>query len=652
MLTFGHPWLLWLAPLPLLVWWLAPPHRERRRGLVVPFLERLAHDSHQRPAGGAVVRQRGVVRWLLLWACWGCVLVAAARPQVIEPPITKEIPVRDLLLAVDLSGSMETKDFENQKGETVDRLAAVKEVLDDFLEKRKGDRVGLIFFGTAPFVQAPFTQDLDVVRSLLDEAQVKMAGPQTAFGDALGLAIDMFERSTVQQRVLIALTDGNDTSSRVPPVKAAQIAKDKGIVIHTVAVGDPRAAGEDALDVAALRGVAEATGGLCGQAADREQLAAIYQRLDQLERQKARTVSHRPRRDVYWWPLAAVLVASMLQLAWGLVRGRVPAAEALPAAPVPAPAASLAAAVPLVAFQFIRPAWLLLAVPAIALWWLLRRDADATRAWRGIVAPHLLPHLLRGEHRVSRAGPPEWIALGWLLTIVAVAGPTWRHEPSPFADDAAALAIVVRVSPSMTTEDVQPSRLARATQKVHDLLAQRGLAKTALIAYAGSAHVVMPATTDSGIIDTFAGALDPKIMPVDGDVAADALALADRTLASAGGGSILWVTDGVSPEQAPALSRWREQSETTVRLWPPLLPGAELDSLRENARGVDARFVRLSADDSDVDEIASAAKFADTSTEGTGGRWAESGYWLTPVLAAMVLVLFRRGWLAASGEGR
>jgi Ca-activated chloride channel family protein len=172
------------------------------------------------------------------------------------------------------------------------------------------------------------------------------------------------------------------------------------------------------------------------------------------------------------------------------------------------------------------------------------------------------------------------IALGWLLTIVAVAGPTWRHEPSPFADDAAALAIVVRVSPSMTTEDVQPSRLARATQKVHDLLAQRGLAKTALIAYAGSAHVVMPATTDSGIIDTFAGALDPKIMPVDGDVAADALALADRTLASAGGGSILWVTDGVSPEQAPALSRWREQSETTVRLWTPLNWRTSMSRLR------------------------------------------------------------------------
>ena len=153
--------------------------------------------------------------------------------------------MRDLLLAVDLSGSMETKDFKNAAGQTVDRLSAVKEVLNDFLTKREGDRVGLIFFGSAPFVQAPFTEDLKVCRQLLDEAQVKMAGPQTAFGDALGLAITVFDRSTVPERVLIALTDGNDTASKVPPAKAAEIAKDKGIVIHTVSVGDPKAAGED-----------------------------------------------------------------------------------------------------------------------------------------------------------------------------------------------------------------------------------------------------------------------------------------------------------------------------------------------------------------------------------------------------------------------
>src|SRR5690606_11944978 len=128
----------------------------------------------------------------------------------------------------------ETADFQNAAGKTVSRLDAVKEVLDDFLMHRKGDRVGLILFGSAPFVQAPFTGDLAVCRELLDEAQVKMAGPQTAFGDALGLAITVFDRSTVKDRVLIALTDGNDTASKVPPAKAAEIARDKGIVIHTI----------------------------------------------------------------------------------------------------------------------------------------------------------------------------------------------------------------------------------------------------------------------------------------------------------------------------------------------------------------------------------------------------------------------------------
>ena len=128
---------------------------------------------------------------------------------------------------------------------------------------------------------------------------------------------------------------------------------------------------------------------------------------------------------------------------------------------------------------------------------------------------------------------------GWLKVagaVVAIAGPTWKHEPSPFADDVAAIAIVVKVGPSMITEDVQPSRLARATEKIHDLLKERGAGKTSLIAYAGSAHVVMPATKDSGIIDTFALALDPKIMPVDGDVAAEALTL--RVLANQGKGVV------------------------------------------------------------------------------------------------------------------
>jgi Ca-activated chloride channel family protein len=188
----------------------------------------------------------------------------------------------------------------------------VKAVLDGFLARRQGDRVGLILFGSAPFVQAPFTEDLKVCRELLAEAQVNMAGPQTAFGDALGLAINVFDSSPVKERVLIALTDGNDTASQVPPAKAAEVARDKGIVIHTISVGDPRAAGEDALDVDTLKKVAATTGGLYAHAADEEQLQAIYQRLDQLETRKAQTITHRPRRDVYWWPLAAGLVVSLL----------------------------------------------------------------------------------------------------------------------------------------------------------------------------------------------------------------------------------------------------------------------------------------------------------------------------------------------------
>ena len=299
-------------------------------------------------------------------------------------------------------------------------------------------------------------------------------------------------------------------------------------------------------------------------------------------------------------------------------------------------------------FHFIRPWWLLALLPCLFLLLGLRRHADPSRQWRGIVAPHLLPFLLHGENRRSRIRPWHFIAAGWLVAVLSIAGPTWQREPAPFADDTAALAIVVRVSPSMMTEDVQPGRLARAVQKIHDLLEKRKGAKTALIAYAGTAHVVMPLTTDEGIIDSFAKSLAPEIMPQDGDAAADAFQLADRTLADAGSGSILWMTDSVAPEQAAALAAWRTASPTRVRLLPALLPGGELDKLTRAAATVEASVVPLAADDSDIATLARAAKFATAATAaGAGDRWQESGYWLTPLLALGLLPFFRRGWMAA-----
>ncbi len=321
MLTLAYPWLVALLPLPLAVWWLAPPYRERREALRVPFLPRLARLTGQEPTAGAVILRGGWLRAVALAGVWVCVVAALARPQWLEPPVTHTVPVRDLMLAVDLSESMGTQDFTDPSGKAVDRLTAVKQVLDDFLTRRKGDRVGLIVFGNAPFVQAPFTDDLSVCRELLAETRVGMAGPKTAFGDALGLAITVFHRSDVPEKVLIALTDGNDTGSQVPPEKAAAVARDKGITVHTVAVGDPKAAGEDKLDEEALKQVAAVTGGTYSHAGDRAELESVYRRLDALPTRPAETITHRPRRDLFQWPLAAGLVLSVVGQAGRLPHG-------------------------------------------------------------------------------------------------------------------------------------------------------------------------------------------------------------------------------------------------------------------------------------------------------------------------------------------
>lgn len=312
MLTLALPWVLLLLPLPLLLRQLLPPYGQSRAALRLPQFRQLAEASGARPGQTAAVRRRSRLQALLFMLVWVAMVTALARPQWLEPALTRELPTRDLLLAVDLSGSMEAEDFKDANGNTIDRLSAVKQVLDDFLTRREGDRVGLLVFGNAAFVQAPFTQDLDAVRELLGDTVPRMAGPRTAFGDAIGLAITLFQRSELEQRSLIILTDGNDTGSQVPPEKAAAIAADQGIVIHTVAIGDPGSVGEQALDQDSLRAVAAATGGRYFFAADRDALQQIYTTLDQLETRQVETISHRPRRELYPWPLALAFLAALL----------------------------------------------------------------------------------------------------------------------------------------------------------------------------------------------------------------------------------------------------------------------------------------------------------------------------------------------------
>jgi len=320
-LTFALPWLFLLLPLPWLLRRVLPPHKEPRVAVRAPFTARLARLTGQETVDGASLAHRRGIQWVLLWVCWGAVVIALTRPQWLEDPLVEELPMRDLLLAIDLSGSMATEDFTDQDGERIERLDAVKQVLNGFLDGREGDRVALVFFGSAPFTQVSFTPDLAVVQELLNEARVRMLGPRTMLGDAMGLSINLFQDSQVDERVMIVLTDGNDTGSLMPPLRAAEIAADRAVTVHTVAIGDPEAAGEQALDEATLRTVAETTGGGFYRASDREAMADIYQTLDALNPRQVETVSFRPRRDLYHWPLGVALLATLGLFGAAALRG-------------------------------------------------------------------------------------------------------------------------------------------------------------------------------------------------------------------------------------------------------------------------------------------------------------------------------------------
>jgi Ca-activated chloride channel family protein len=312
MFEFAWPWMFALLPLPLLAWWLLPPYRARQASVQIPFFDRFAAATGQTPQRGAVVLRRRAIQMGAAVVIWILVVAALARPQWVGDPVTREVSARDLILAIDISGSMDQRDFHTPDGTTLTRLDGVKRVIKDFIARRHGDRVALILFGTKAYAQVPFTQDLETATQLLEQTQVGMAGQQTAIGDTIGLAIKTLQSSTASQKMLILLTDGNDTASRVPPEHAADIARQNDVAVYTVGVGDPAATGENRVDLGILQSVATTTGGRFFRAENGAQLQAIYADIDRLAPAKLDKLSWRPKLPLFQWPLGAAIILSVL----------------------------------------------------------------------------------------------------------------------------------------------------------------------------------------------------------------------------------------------------------------------------------------------------------------------------------------------------
>jgi Ca-activated chloride channel family protein len=207
---------------------------------------------------------------------------------------------------------MDYVDFPGEEGKDVSRFEAVQRVVDRFVADRESDRIGLIVFGTKAYVQLPFTRDLETASALVDLMEVGMAGPKTALGDSIGLAIRSFETSDVDDRLLILLTDGNDTASKMTPINAADIAKLNGVEIYTIGIGDTQASGEDRVDFDTLAAIATRTGGAFFNAENEAALESVYRRIDETAVADVRTQSWRPRESLVHWPAGTAVILTLL----------------------------------------------------------------------------------------------------------------------------------------------------------------------------------------------------------------------------------------------------------------------------------------------------------------------------------------------------
>ena len=312
MFEFNWPWLLVLLPLPLLIRFFSRAG-QAQTPLVLPNLPYI-----ETATGTASKKERAIWPLTLMWLC---LVVATARPMWIGEPQSIPQQGREMMLAVDLSRSMQMKDMQINN-RMVDRLSLVKTVVADFIQQRKGDRVGLIFFADNAYLQAPLTFDLKTVSGYMQQAVLGLVGEQTAIGEGIGLALKRFDAADNPQKVLILLTDGQNTAGEVKPLEAAKFAQEQGVKIYTIGIGadayyqrtflgkekvDP----SSDLDEATLKTIAAQTGGQYFRARDASSLAAIYAELDKLEPVEQAQQQFRPQTDLFHWPLTIALLLSI-----------------------------------------------------------------------------------------------------------------------------------------------------------------------------------------------------------------------------------------------------------------------------------------------------------------------------------------------------
>jgi len=317
MIHFEWPLLILALPLPLLIRWLLPADMpEQQAALKVPFLDDFALGEAK-----SVTQNQ---QWPLLLAmlAWLLLIFACMRPQWMGEPIEQAVSGRDLMLAIDLSQSMDVEDFIVERNR-VDRLTATKNIATQFINRRAGDRLGLILFGTQAYLQTPLTFDRKTVTILLNESAIGLAGESTAIGDAIGLAVIRLRKQQADSRVLVLLTDGANTAGEVTPLKAAELAAENGLKIYTIGIGademivrsffgNRKVNPSQDLDEKTLKAIADKTGGRYFRARNTQELDKIYRILDELEPVEKDKQYFRPKTELYFWPLAAALLLAFI----------------------------------------------------------------------------------------------------------------------------------------------------------------------------------------------------------------------------------------------------------------------------------------------------------------------------------------------------